>query len=341
MTAPRVRLGGRGPIVSRLGVGCSPFGGVFGRSDERAAFGAVEAALEAGVTFFDTAPAYGATRSERVLGRALAGVPRETYVLSTKAGKATDEHGRDHLAYDERSLRDGLDASAERLGVDAFDVVFLHDFDLEGGRHLAAALDTGFGTLRALQREGRLGAVGAGIYRMDVWKRVLREGDLDVALVHNHHTLVDQRALELLPLAEARGIGVVNAAPFASGLLTGVEAPAWHPAPASARRRVARARAIAEAAGVALPRLALAYSAGEPRLPVTLAGAADADEVRRNLAWSAEAADPELVARVQEALEPLMQRQWRYRAAAGAPAGPAPALPPRDAGRPSSTGPRP
>jgi len=318
----RVRLGRRGPVVSRLAVGTSPFGGVFGRADASAAIGAVHAALEAGVTYFDTAPAYGATRSERVLGGALVGVPRDAYVVSSKAGKATEASGRDRLAYDERSIRASVDASCERLGVDVLDVVFLHDFDLDDGAHLPAALDTGFGTLRALQGEGRIRAVGAGIYRMDVWKRVLREVVLDVALVHNHHSLIDVRAYELLPLAEARGVGVVNGAPFASGLLTGAPAPAWHPAPVSARRRIERARAITEAAGVPLARLALGFAASEPRLPVTLAGAADADEVRRNLAWSSEAPDRELVARVQEVLEPLMNRQWRYRAAAehgGAP----------------------
>ncbi|MFU8887951.1 MAG: aldo/keto reductase [Trueperaceae bacterium] len=313
--AERVRLGRRGPVVSRLAVGTSPFGGVFGRFDPSAAVGAAHAALEAGVNYFDTAPAYGATRSERVLGEALAGVPRAAYVVSTKAGKATEASGRDRLAYDERSIRASIDASCERLGVEVLDIVYLHDFDLDDGAHLPAALDTGFGTLHALKGEGRIRAVGAGIYRMDVWKRVLREVELDVALVHNHHTLIDVRAHELLPLAEARGVGVVNGAPFASGLLTGAPAPAWHPAPASARRRIDRARAIAEAAGVPLARLALAFAASEPRLPVTLAGATDADEVRRNLAWSSEAPDLELVARVQEVLEPLMNRQWGYRTA--------------------------
>lgn len=338
--AERVRLGARGPVVSRLGVGASPFGGVFGRADEGAAFGAVQAALEAGVTYFDTAPAYGATRSERVLGRALAGVDRDAFVLSTKVGKATGEDGRDHLAFDERSIRASLDASCERLGVEAIDVVFLHDFDLAGGAHVDAALDEGLGTLRALQAEGRLRAVGAGIYRMDVWKRVLRDVDLDVALVHNHHTLVDLRAFELLPLAAAKGVGIVNAAPFASGLLAGGEAPAWHPAPAWARRRVARARRLADAAGVPLPRLALSFAASEPRLPVTLAGAADADEVRRNVAWASEAPDLDLVARVQEVLEPLMQRQWRYRVAGGPPEAPAPRRPRAGAGSPAERGSR-
>lgn len=311
----RVRLGDRGPVVSRLALGASPLGGVFGPVAEGAATATVHAALEAGVTFFDTAPAYGATRSEQALGAALRGVPRDAYVVSTKAGKQTDARGVDRFGYDERSIRDSLAASAERLGVDRLDVVFLHDFDLEDGRFVDAALDTGFGTLRALQREGVVGAVGAGIYRMDVWKRVLREVDLDVALVHNHHTLVDVRAFELLPLAAAKGVGVVNGAPFASGLLSGRPAPAWHPAPRAARRLLAQAARRCEARGVPLPQLALAFAASEARLPVTLFGAASAEEVRRNLAWAATPPDPALVAEVQELLEPLMGRQWRYRAA--------------------------
>lgn len=319
-----VRLGDRGPTVSRAALGTSPFGGVFGPVDEGGAIAAAHAALDAGVTYFDTAPAYGATRSERVLGAALRGVPRSAFVVSTKAGKTTDDRGVDRLAFDERSIRDSVDASSARLGVERLDVVFLHDFDLVDGRTLEAALDTGFGTLRALRAEGRIGAVGAGIYRMDVWKRVLRTVDLDVALVHNHHTLLDLRAHELAPLAAAKGIGIVNGAPFASGLLAGRPAPAWHPATARARRLLARAARLSDGAGVPLARLALSFAASDPRFPVTLFGAGTADEVRRDLEWMASPPDPDLVAAVQELLEPLMGRQWRYRPAGATPAeGPA------------------
>lgn len=317
-TVERVRLGDRGPTVSRVALGTSPFGGVFGPVDQGVAVAAFHAALDAGITYFDTAPAYGATRSEQVLGAALRGVPRASYVVSTKAGKTTDERGVDHFAFDERSIRDSVDASSERLGVERLDVVFLHDFDLEDGRYLDAALDTGFGTLHALRAEGRIGAVGAGIYRMDTWKRVLRTASLDVALVHNHHTLIDVRAHELVPLAAAKGVGIVNGAPFASGLLTGRAAPAWHPASGRARRLLARAARLTDDAGVPLARLALAFAAADARFPVTLFGAGTTEEVRRNLDWVASPPDPGLVAEVQELLEPLMGRQWRYRAA-GAP----------------------
>jgi aryl-alcohol dehydrogenase-like predicted oxidoreductase len=304
-----------------LGLGTSALGGVFGEVDEGDALRTVEAAFEVGITFFDTAPAYGATRSEQVLGRALRGVPREAYVLATKVGKTTDASGRDAFDYSADGIRRSVDASARRLGVDVLDVVHLHDFEYEGGRHVAAALATGFPTLRQLQAEGRVRAVGAGIYPIDLWKRVLDEVDLDVALVHNHHTLVDVRSYELLPLAAARGVALINAAPFASGLLTGGRPPAWHPAPADVHPRFDAAARLAEAAGVPLPRLALAFAHSEPRLPVTLFGCAHPDVLRRNVAWALEPVDPVLVARVQRVLEPVMNRQWAGGATADAARG--------------------
>lgn len=308
----RVALGRSGLTVSTVGLGASALGGVFGTVRDDDGVATVGAALEAGITLFDTAPAYGATRSERVLGLALRGVPRSDYVLSTKAGKITDPDGRDRFDFSEDGVRRSVDASAERLGVDAIDVVHLHDFDYESGIHVDAALGAGFRTLHALKAEGRIRAVGAGIYRLDVWKRVLLEAELDVVLLHNHHTLSDVRAYELLPLIEARGIGVINAAPFASGLLTGGEPPPWHPAPPAARLAFGAAARLAEAAGVPIARLALAFAASEPRLPVTLFSCADPGTLRRNLAWLREPVDRRLVAAVQTVLEPVMNRQWRY-----------------------------
>src|SRR5690606_14809000 len=171
----------------------------------------VQAAREPGVNLLDVAPAYGATRSERVLGRALVGVDRASYVLSTKAGKTTDANGDDHFDYSEEAIRYSVDLSMERLGVDHLDIVHLHDFDYEDGCHVEQALEEGFPTLHALKSEGLIGAVGAGVYFMDVWKRVLNEVALDVILLHNHHTLCDIRAFELLPLLVDKDIGVINA----------------------------------------------------------------------------------------------------------------------------------
>lgn len=307
-----VPLGRSGIMASAIGLGASALGGVFGDVLEADAERTVHAALEAGITLFDVAPAYGATRSEQVLGRALAGVPRGSFVLSSKVGKLTDPSGTDHFDYSDAGIRRSVDASLARLGVDALDILHLHDFDYGGGAFEAQALEEGFATLHALKAEGVVRAVGAGIYAMDLWKRVLTEVDLDVILLHNHHTLCDLRAFELLPLTQAKGIGVINAAPFASGLLTGNAPPAWHPASAEARQVFADAAARADELGVPIAKLALAYSAQEERLPVTLFSCARPEVLRQNLAWAAEPFDPRAVALVQRVLEPVMNRQWPY-----------------------------
>ena len=308
----RVALGRSGLTVSRVGLGTSALGGVFGEVRDDVGVATVEAALAAGITLFDTAPAYGATRSERVLGEALRGVPRSTFELSTKVGKRTDSDGRDHFDFGADGIRRSVDASAERLGVGVLDIVHLHDFDVRGDDDVEEALTTGFATLQALKAEGRIRAVGVGIYRLDVWKRVLTDVDPDVVLLHNHHTLCDVRAFELLPLLEELEIGVLNAAPFASGLLTGAPPPAWHPAPPEAVARFAQAARLSEAAGVPLARLALAFSASEPRLPVTLFSCADPAVLERNLTWWDGPVDRRLAAQVQRVLEPVMNRQWAY-----------------------------
>ncbi len=308
----RVVLGRSGLTVSRVGLGTSALGGVFGEVRAGLGVATVEAALAAGITLFDTAPAYGATRSEAVLGEALRGVPRSSFEVSTKAGKETDADGVDRFDYSEDGLRRSVDASAARLGVEVLDVVHLHDFDVRGDEDVDAALATGFPTLQRLKAEGRIRAVGAGIYRLDVWKRVLSEVDLDVVLLHNHHTLCDVRAYELLPWLEDARVGVLNAAPFASGLLTGADPPPWHPAPAAAVALFREAARLSEAAGVPLARLALSFSAGEPRLPVTIFSCADPEVLRRDLTWLDGDVDRRLVARVQRVLEPVMNRQWTY-----------------------------
>ena len=312
VTPGRVTLGRSGLEVSRLGLGCSALGGVFGQVTESDAIDTVHAALEAGIDLFDVAPAYAATRSERLLGRALSGVDRASYVLSTKAGKTTDDAGVDHFDYSEAAIRRSVGESLERLGTDRLDLVHLHDFDYQGGRHVEQALAEGFPTLRALKDEGVIGAVGAGIYFMDVWRRVLAEVELDVMVLHNHHTLCDVRAFELLPVTAAARIGVINAAPFASGLLTGSAPPAWHPAPPEARAVFAEAATFARDRGTTLARLALAFSCQEPLLPVTIFSCADRATLDRNLRWAGEPVDRALVAQVRRILEPVMNRQWAY-----------------------------
>jgi L-galactose dehydrogenase len=310
-------LGKTGLKVSSLSFGASSLGGVFRDIDEKAAVRAVHTAVDAGINYIDVSPAYGATRAETVLGRALREIARGRYFVSTKVGKYTDPaaYGRDTLDYSRARIRASLDESTARLGVEYFDIVHLHDFDYQHQSHADQALGEGIEALLELKREGRVGAIGAGIYPMDLWKRVLAEAEVDAVLVHNHYCLNDIRIVELLPLARKRNIGVINASPFASGLLGGREAPAWHPAVEAERALFREAARLCESLGTSIAKVAMQFSSQNPDIPTTMFGSASPQSVERNLRWHEEPCDYALVARVQRILEPVMNRQWDYDAA--------------------------
>ena len=308
------KLGNTGLLVSELSFGASSLGGVFHEVSEEEAVRTVHAALEAGINYFDVAPAYGATRAEQVLGKALRGVDRNRYFLSTKVGKYTapGSYGNDTFDYSAARLRASIAESMERLGAEYVDIVYLHDFDYDGQRHADWALTEGFETLQQLKREGRIGNVGGGIYAMDLWKRMLVETDPDVLMLHNHLCINDIRIFELLPLCKNKGVGVVNASPFASGLLTERGAADWHPANADQRACFRRAAELCAERGSNISKLALQYSAQQGVTPTTLFSTARVQSVERNLAWYEEPCDYTLVAEVQRILEPVMNVQWDY-----------------------------
>jgi L-galactose dehydrogenase len=307
-------LGKTGLNVSRLSFGASALGGVYGQVDEAEGIHAVHTALDLGINYFDVAPAYGGTVAETVLGKALKGIPRVRYFLSTKVGKYTDAnaYGRDTLDYSEARLRRSLEESAARLGTDYFDIIHLHDFEYQNRRHTEWALDEGFATLHALKREGRIGAVSCGIYPMDLWHRIFADYEVDAGLVHNHYCLNDTRALELVPMASQKGIGIINASPFASGLLSGREAPAWHPATEADRRCFREAAAWCERRSVPVGKLALQFSSQSPAFSTTLFSTTRSASVRHNVAWHHEPYDPGLLAEVQRLLAPVMNKQWDH-----------------------------
>jgi L-galactose dehydrogenase len=307
-------LGKTGLNVSRLSFGASALGGVFHDVEESVAIQAVHAALDGGINYFDVAPAYGATRSETVLGKALKGVPRESYHLSTKVGKYTspEAYGLDTLDYSRARIRASLDESAARLGVDYFDLIHIHDIEYQGRRHTEWALTEGLAAVQELKREGRIGAVSFGIYPMDLWHRIFSDYEVDAGLVHNHYCLNDTRLLELLPLAAAKNIGVINASPFASSLLTDRGPADWHPASAEDRAVFKRAADFCREQGSSISKLALQFSSQNPDIPTTMFSSANPESVRRNIRWHEEAADPALLASVRELLAPVFNKQWEY-----------------------------
>jgi L-galactose dehydrogenase len=307
-------LGQTGMNVSRLSFGASSLGGVFHPVEEASAVRAVHAALECGINYFDVAPAYAGTLSETVLGKALRGVPRDRYYLSTKVGKYTrpGTYGEDTLDYSRVRIRQSIEESAERLGTDYFDLIHIHDIEYQGRKHTEWALTEGYAAVLELKNEGRIGGVSFGIYPMDLWKRIFSSLDVDAGLVHNHYCLNDTRISELLPLAEARGVGIINGSPFGSALLTDRGPADWHPASLQDRATFRSAADFCRKQGSSIAKLALQFASQNPSLPTTLFSSANPDSVRRNVMWHEEPVDLHLVAEVQKLLSPVRDKQWDY-----------------------------
>ncbi|MFJ7048646.1 aldo/keto reductase [Streptomyces sp. NPDC101112] len=291
-------LGGSTVPVSELALGCAALGNLFHPVTDEAAHATVEAAWDAGIRTFDTAPHYGLGLSERRLGAALRGRPRDTYTLSTKVGRLlvpNPEGGYgDDLAHGfavpstHRRVWDftadgvmrSMEASLDRLGLDRIDVALLHDPD----NHADQALREAYPALERLRAEGVVGAIGIGMNQSALPARFLRETDIDVVLLAGRYTLLEQDGLtDLLPEAAARGRSVVVGGVFNSGLLTAPRPGATYdyaPAPQPVLDRALRLLAVAERHGVPLRAAALRFPFGHPAVASVLTGARSPQEVR-------------------------------------------------------------
>ncbi|WP_330327594.1 aldo/keto reductase [Streptomyces pseudovenezuelae] len=289
--------GGAAP-VSELALGCAALGNLFHPVTDDEAQATVDAAWDAGIRTFDTAPHYGLGLSERRLGAALRERPRDTYTLSTKVGRllVPDPDGGtgDDLAngfavrashrrvwdFSADGVLRSLEASLRRLGVDRVDVALLHDPD----DHAEQALREAYPALERLRAEGVVKAIGVGMNQSALPARFVRETDIDVVLLAGRYTLLDQDGLTgLLPEAAARGRSVVIGGVFNSGLLTAPRPGAsydYAPAPQPVLDRALRLLSECERHGVPLRAAALRFPFGHPAVASVLTGARTPHEVR-------------------------------------------------------------
>ena len=301
--AIRTRQLGRLDAITELGLGTSPFGNLFHETTDADTAAATDVSWQGGVRYFDTAPHYGLGLAERRLGAALRDRPRDSYLISTKVGRRLvptpenahlqDDDGFAVPATHRREFdfsRDGVlrsvEGSLERLGLDRVDILYLHDPD----DHWHEASTTGVAALIELRDQGVVRAIGAGMNQSAMLAEFVRHCDVDVVMLAGRYSLLDQSALDdLLPLAHERGVGVVAAGIYNSGLLSREVVPddahyEYQPAPPEL---VARARELAEICrrhGVTLPQAAVRFALRHPAVVSVVVGARDAAQAAGNLA---------------------------------------------------------
>ena len=288
-----------------LGMGGAPLGNLFSRISEELATACIQAAWDADIRHFDTAPHYGAGLSEHRIGAVLRDQPRDQYTLSTKVGRMLDpvpsvpeiaENFAGALSFARRldysydgAMR-SIEDSLQRLGLPRIDIAYIHDCgeDWLGPswrEQFDIAMKGAAKALTKLREEGAIGAWGLGVNVIEPCLLALEQADPDLFLVAGRYTLLDHTALpKLLPQCEARGVHVVIGGPFNSGLLAGGNTFNYEAAPSEI---VARTRAIAAVCarhGVDLKAAALQFCAAHPAVAAVIPGPRTPEEVTQNAA---------------------------------------------------------
>ncbi|WP_321861521.1 aldo/keto reductase [Burkholderia cenocepacia] len=305
-----------GLTVSALGLGCSQLGGLYRPMSAADAAALVDAAWAAGLRYFDTAPYYGYTLSERRVGAGLAPRERRAFTLSTKVGRlmradASVRPGDDGWAeplpfrpvydYSYDGIMRSHDDSRQRLGLARVDMLYVHDIGAmtHGDRHAhyweQLTRGGGFRALDALRSGGEIGAFGLGVNEWEVAADALNEASLDAVLLAGRYTLLEQAALEpLLDVCARDGTAIVIGGVFNSGLLAGNGKFNYADASADVIDKATRLGALCNRFDVPLPAAALQFPFGHPAVVSCVIGARSVAQLKQNIEWFERRAPAEL-----------------------------------------------
>jgi aryl-alcohol dehydrogenase-like predicted oxidoreductase len=286
------------PILS---FGASSLGQEFRKVDVNEALKCVPTAIDLGLNFIDSSPFYGRGLSECLLGLALRGIPRDRYLLGTKLGRYSGKH----FDFSARRVVESVDLSLERMGADYLDICLCHDIEFV---EMQQIVDETLPALRKIQQQGKVRYVGISGYPMNIFRFVLEQAPLDCVLSYNHYTLQNTMFGDLVPYLHSKGVGVMNAAPFAARLLSNDPLPAWHRATPAVREVARKAAEHCATRGVDIAKLALQFSIRNPAMTTCVTGSANPGRIRQWAAWAAEPLDEQLLAETLKILQPI--RNW-------------------------------
>ena len=302
----------RSPVnLSRMGFGGAPLGNLYRKVSEENAQAALQAAYDAGIRYFDTAPQYGLGRSEGRFGEALNRFGGDV-TLSTKIGRLLVDCEPDEVTpeafvdvpqkrivfdYSYDGVMKSFEASKARLGYEKIDILLIHDVDVfsHGSQEVSDAKvrelfdKGGYRALSELRDAGEILAIGAGVNEWEVCERLLGLGDFDGFLLAGRYTLLEQEALtSFLPLCVERDVGIIIGGPYNSGILaTGAVAGAkynYEDASEEILDRVRKIEAVCYAHDTKLIAAALQFVLGHPAVKTVIPGGVNANEVADNVA---------------------------------------------------------
>ena len=286
----KVRLGKTDLMVTPICFGTSGLGDMpdtygYGVDADRAQ-ATIRAIFEGPVNFIDTSRIYGMGRSEQRIGAIIRerGLP-PGFVISTKLDRDPETN-----VFDASQARRSVEQSLEALGVERIDLLHLHDPEHARSFAEATSREGALGELFRIKTEGLATAVGLAAGPVTMMMPLLRDWDFDALITHNRFTLVNRSAEPMLDLAKSRGVAVLNAAPYASGILAkGSDAYpryVYQEASEAALEPVRRVEAICARHGVPPGAAALQFSMRDSRVASTICGVTRPERVQQTLDWA-------------------------------------------------------
>jgi aryl-alcohol dehydrogenase-like predicted oxidoreductase len=297
-------LGNTGLRVSELSFGAASFGTDAKQIDDATSLRTVRVVLDLGINLLDVSPYYGITRAEKLLGKGLEGIPRDRYILATKAGR----YGPEEFDFSPKRLRQSVEESLRRLRTGYLDILELHDIEHSP---LDYIISESIPTLLRLKEEGKTRFIGITGYPLAIFERVLDSVQLDTILSYCHYTLADTTLKTILPLVRGKGVGLISGSPFGMGLFTQRGPFLWHPADEAIRSVCRRAAEYCKGKKENLAKLALQFAIAHKEIPTTLVGSASPERMKQNVEWINEPKDEELLKEVRRILEPIKDRPWK------------------------------
>ena len=287
----KVLLGRTGLAITPVCFGTSGLGDMpdtYGYSvDAERAEATVRAIFDGPANFLDTSRIYGMSRSEERIGaviRERGGLPPGV-VLSTKLDRDPETN-----AFDADQARRSLDQSLKALGVQTIDLLHLHDPEHARSLEEATGSAGALGELFRMREEGLVKAVGLAAGHASIMMPLLRDWDFDALITHNRFTLVNRNADAMIALASSKGIAVLNAAPYASGVLakgsTSYRRYVYQEATETVLEPIRRIEQICDRHGVPPGAVALQFSMRDPRVTSTICGVSKPERVQQTLEWA-------------------------------------------------------
>ncbi|MEM9425833.1 MAG: aldo/keto reductase [Pseudomonadota bacterium] len=289
--------------IDVLGLGGAPLGGNFVDLDYTQAAELIQAAKDAGIGYFDTAPWYGFGRSERVMGDLLRGTD---YFLSDKVGRLLAPGAVDNpmdfgmieplpfnviYDYGYDGVMRAFEDSLQRLGLDRIDILLAHDIGAmqhgeENTRHFKDLATGGYRAMDELRRAGTVKAIGLGVNENQVCQDALGIGDWDVFLLAGRYTLLEQTPLDtLFPACQAAGTTIICGGPFNSGILVGREMWNYAKAPENVVEKARALGAVADTHNIPLAAAALQFPLGHDVVTSVIPGPRSKAELEQILTW--------------------------------------------------------